>query len=283
MTQAQARRGLLIYFAVLVAGSGTWEWLLIRAGDSIRNHIGLVLLLMWTPAIASVVARLALREGFGDVSFRFGGRVGGRMALLNWLFPLAVGSLAYGVAWASGLARFKTPEVPVFSITTPAAAIVAIAAIRLTIGVPIAAIAAAGEEIGWRGYMLTRLVAAGVPRPVLVSGLIWAAWHMPMILGGVYASSNLPLASAGLFLVSIVGLSFVLARGRLESGSVWPAIVGHSAWNVTIQGIFDFSTVPDPDAVWVGESGVIVALATLLVAFLVRSPKPAVAPEGAAP
>lgn len=278
MTQAQARRGLLIYFAVVVVGSGTLEWLLIRAGDSIRNHLGLVLLLMWTPAIASVVARLALREGFGDVSFRFGGGVGGRMALLNWLFPLAVGALAYGVAWASGLARFKTPEVPVFSgITTPAAAIVALASIRLTIGVPVAAIAAAGEEIGWRGYMLTRLVAAGVPRPVLVGGLIWAAWHMPMILGGVYASSNTPLASAGLFLVSIVGLSFVLARGRLESGSVWPAIVGHSAWNTTIQGIFDFSTVPDPNAVWVGESGVLVALATLLVAFLLRSPKPAVA------
>ena len=34
-----------------------------------------------------------------------------------------------------------------------------------------------GEEIGWRGYMLTRLIAAGVPNAVLVSGVIWGLWH----------------------------------------------------------------------------------------------------------
>lgn len=32
----------------------------------------LVFPLMWSPAIASVIARLVLREGFADVSFRFG-------------------------------------------------------------------------------------------------------------------------------------------------------------------------------------------------------------------
>jgi hypothetical protein len=41
---------------------------------------------------------------------------------------------------------------------------------------------AAGEEIGWRGYMLTRLVDAGIPRPVLASGLIWGLWHVPVVL-----------------------------------------------------------------------------------------------------
>lgn len=271
-----ARQGLIIYFGVLLAGSTVFEWLLLRAGDSIRNHVGLVLPWMWMPAVASLVARLSLREGATDVSFRFGGRAGAQMTLLGWLFPLAVGTVAYGVAWSTGLAIFKRPEVPGLpSVTAPIAAFALVLAIRLTIGVPIAALAAAGEEIGWRGYMLTRLIEADVPHPVLVSGLIWVGWHLPLVLGGVYASGSNPLASASLFLVVIMAQAYLFARLRLASGSVWPAIVGHAAWNATIQGLFDFSTVRSPAAFWVGESGILVAFTSVCVAwFLVRGKWP---------
>ena len=61
---------------------------------------------MFAPAAASVVARLVLREGFADVSFRFGGRRTWKMILLALAFPIIVGLVAYGVAWATGLARF---------------------------------------------------------------------------------------------------------------------------------------------------------------------------------
>jgi hypothetical protein len=33
----------------------------------------------------------------------------------------------------------------------------------------------------------TRLIDAGVPRPVLVGAVIWALWHMGLILGGSYS------------------------------------------------------------------------------------------------
>ena len=272
----RARMGLLIYFAVLLPSTAVLEWLLLRAGDSIRNHLGLVLPLMWMPALASIVARLALKEGFVDISFRFGGRAVLRMTLMAWLYPLAVGALAYGFGWASGLAAFKSPPVPGLpTVSAPLATFSALVAIRLTIGVPIAAIAAAGEEIGWRGYMLTRFIEAGLPNPILLTGVVWAGWHLPLILGGVYASGLHPVASAGLFCITIPALGCLLARVRLTSGSIWPAIVGHSAWNTTIQGVFDFSTVPDPTALWVGESGVLVAVASVaLTSVLVQGPWP---------
>jgi hypothetical protein len=62
---------------------------------------------MWSPAVASVIARLVLREGFSDVSFRFGG-----LRTLPWYalglgVPLAVGILAYGAAWLTGLVGFR--------------------------------------------------------------------------------------------------------------------------------------------------------------------------------
>ncbi len=153
-------------------------------------------------------------------------------------------------------------------MTDPVEAFALLVAIRLIIGVPVAAVAAAGEEIGWRGYMLTRLIDAGLPHPIFLSGVIWSCWHLPLILGGVYASGSHPFASAGLFLIAILAQGFLLARVRLESGSVWPAIVGHSAWNATIQGVFDFSTVSEPTALWVGESGLLVALAGVALSWV---------------
>jgi uncharacterized protein len=62
---------------------------------------------MWSPTVASVIARLVLREGFSDVSFWFGG-----LRTLPWYalglgVPLAVGILAYGAAWLTGLVGFR--------------------------------------------------------------------------------------------------------------------------------------------------------------------------------
>jgi membrane protease YdiL (CAAX protease family) len=255
-----ARRGLAIYFGVLIAGSAVLEGMLISAEGPIERHLSLVYLLMWTPAFASLVARTLLREGLWDVSFRWGGREGTRAVLLGWLFPVGVGLLAYGAAWLAGLAVFQSPSIPDFAVLLIK---------MLILGTLLSALSAAGEEIGWRGYMLTRLIDSGVKKPVLVSGIVWGLWHVPLILGGKYASGPLPLVSAGIFLLDVVAAGYLAAWLRLRSGSVWPAIVFHASWNVIIQGVFDRST--QGISIWVGESGILVALINvILVARIVR-------------
>src|SRR5262245_29194550 len=86
-----ARRGLAIYFSILIPGSAFLEWLLLRTGDPIEKHHGFVFVLMWIPAIASLVARTVLSEGIRDISFRFGGVQGAKAMLIAWVYPLAVG------------------------------------------------------------------------------------------------------------------------------------------------------------------------------------------------
>src|SRR5262249_12633866 len=127
---------------------------------------------------------------------------------------------------------------------------------------------AAGEEIGWRGYMLTRLIDASVPRPVLVSGVIWGLWHVPLILGGVYLPGPPPILSALFWMVVATSASFVFARLRLETGSIWPAIALHAAWNSIIQVAFDPASTGPGAMLWVGESGIIVML-TMIAAAVV--------------
>jgi membrane protease YdiL (CAAX protease family) len=254
-----ARRGLAIYFALVVVISGSLEAYYIFINPELLGTLFGLLALMWSPAVASVIARLVLREGFSDVSFRFGG-----LRTLPWYalglgVPLAVGILAYGGAWLTGLVGFQGGAGAFVVGLVSAATWITIYGFIFT----------AGEEIGWRGYMLTRLIDAGVPRPVLVSGLIWALWHLPLILSGIYAAGPYPALSVVLFVVSITSTSFVYARMRLETGSIWPVIFAHSAWNSIIERPFDGATKGANAALWTGESGILTLIVLVVLSVLV--------------
>jgi membrane protease YdiL (CAAX protease family) len=262
-SRQKARRGLAIFFAILVPLSAIFEVLIITTGD-----FSWLILLVWVPALASVVARLVLHEGFSDVSFRLGGRRGWRAIVLALVFPIVVGLIAYGVAWMTTLARFAPRSDLAGDAVSPLTALVVILAVSTTIGTVTLTLTAAGEEIGWRGYMLTHLIDAGVPRPVLVSGLLWGLWHIAGTLTGVYATGPWPVLSAVLLVVTITSLGYVIGRMRLETGSIWPAIAVHAAWNSIIVGAFDSATTGAGAALWVGESGVLTALTLVVAAFL---------------
>ena len=177
-SKAKARSGLCIFFIVLAAGSAYFEHRILALGGSIQNHLGLIFGLVWWVTVSSIVARLALREGIGDVSFRWGGQAGTRAIAIAAAMPLVVGFAAYGLAWSTGLARFKAPALPLAALGvhfasagSPSLRFWQRLGIILTLGALDNCRYAAGEEIGWRGYMLTRLVDSGIRAPILISGL----------------------------------------------------------------------------------------------------------------
>jgi len=275
----RARHQLAAYFALVALASGVCEAMIYRTRKPIESSVTLVLLLMWMPGIVGLALRLLWREGLRDVSLRWGGWRGTTEALRAWVYPLLVGFAAYGLAWGTGLAHFVGAPIH-FAGLAPNGSVARFAfrlGLTVTIGVPMGAISAAGEELGWRGYMLTRLVDARVPRPVLVSGLVWGLWHTPLIVTGQYASGPRPWLSAVMFVLAILPEAAVFARVRLASGSVWPAVIAHAAWNSIIQGAFDPSTAgggaSETKNIWVGEGGVLVAAVSWVIAgLLLRGP-----------
>jgi membrane protease YdiL (CAAX protease family) len=96
-------------------------------------------------------------------------------------------------------------------------------------------IGAAGEELGWRGYLLPKLRESGVGRPFLLSGLVWALWHLPLVtLGGYYPGSH-PAAIALSYTLSIIAIGTVIGEALLRTGRLGVAIALHAAHNFFFQ------------------------------------------------
>jgi membrane protease YdiL (CAAX protease family) len=89
-----------------------------------------------------------------------------------------------------------------------------------------------GEEYGWRGYLLPRLLPLGEIRASVLIGVIWGVWHLPLILAGLnYPGVNVLLAII-IFTFVTVALSFTYTWFYVaSSGSVLVAAVFHASTN----------------------------------------------------
>jgi uncharacterized protein len=268
--RSKARRGLTIFFVVLCLLAAVLELARDKIPFSGVLRAQFIPLYMWCVAGASLVSRLLMREPIGDISFRWRSkRIAYAMAVAT-AFPLVVGFGAFGFAWAAGLSHFVPNTIPGHEMRIPiAGAPVTRFWEFLLVSVSIGALSlcksAAGEEIGWRGYMLTRLIRAGFPAPIFLSGLIWALWHLPLILCRQYSSiavSPLPIA---IFCANITAAGYVFAWLRLYSRSIWPCIWGHGVWNAVVLG--PFAVVTTGGGIWVGEGGVLTTVAVILFAW----------------
>ncbi len=129
-----------------------------------------------------------------------------------------------------------------------------------------------GEEVGWRGLLVPELAKTTSFRNVaLISGLIWAGWHMPLVLGADYRGGGTPVVFSILcFTVMAVAMSFIMAWITIKSASLWPAALLHASHNLFVQAVFDSATIDKGSTNWwTGEFGAGLAITTAIAAFLI--------------
>lgn len=117
-----------------------------------------------------------------------------------------------------------------------------------------------GEELGWRGYLLPRLLRQHSPLTTgVVLGMIWAAWHFEIFFHTLSADT--------LFFASAVALSILMTVLFLHTrGSVLLAIIMHGSvipGRDIAQALFPTADQP-PD--WL-RALVAIAVAVIVVAI----------------
>ncbi len=97
-------------------------------------------------------------------------------------------------------------------------------------GPTINAIAAFGEELGWRGFLLKETASAGFWKSAIFIGFIWGIWHAPLILMG----HNYPgFEVAGVVMMTLwcILLSPMFSYITLKANSVIAAAILHGSLN----------------------------------------------------
>ena len=87
-----------------------------------------------------------------------------------------------------------------------------------------------GEEFGWRGYFLPRLLTSY--RPIvatLILGLLWSIWHYPLYARGIFSS----LPKASFFTINVLCFSILMTIFWFRTrGNILIAILFH--WSVNV-------------------------------------------------
>ncbi|MBL7497811.1 hemerythrin domain-containing protein [Frankia sp. CNm7] len=232
------------------------------------------------PLVGAAAARLSTRRlssrrrpgGSSAVGWGWR-RPSARVLGLAWAYGVAYPLLAGILLWATGLGGFDGAKLAsgfgLDGLPTPLGAALAIL-LGLTVGcLPYLALAI-GEEVGWRGVLVPHLAASNSPaRVVLLGGLIWSAFHLPIIiaLGGTPDGVPAPVAAA-LFAVALTALGSTLAWQRLRYG-LWPVVVTHAAVNATLYVVVAPATVERSATGWFGtETGLLLAVTSVAAAML---------------
>lgn len=205
------RHALTIFFVLVLSISAGIN----AFGYSIGNT-DITILTVFTPSLmailltALVAGKMGIRELLIEQTFR---RVGlGWIAVALLAIPM-VGIVAVGIH-----TLFGGPEL-------------ALRSTQIFPQVIVILLISFGEEYGWRGYALPRLlekfspVVAGV-----LLGVVWSFWHFPGYLIGV----GVPLEMSFLvFMLWVIPATLLMTWVYIHTRSVLLAIIMHSGANAT--------------------------------------------------
>ncbi len=212
-------------------------------GFTLRAEMG-----MFAPLVAALVTRFALDEGFADFGLRLSVRRSWRWAYPTaYLLPLVLTAIGVVLAlltrqqdWVlyqrweanlNALARQLPASQSRALHNAGAALLFAQLLLALVPAVFANCLFTLGEEFGWRGHLVPRLVPLGEAWAALVVGIVWGVWHAPLIALDGYEYGVRSWAAAPFFCLFTIPLSGILTWLRLRSGSTWPGVLLHATVN----------------------------------------------------
>ena len=183
-----------VYEGCLIGSGMSMDFGLFSAGPKPPAYAPILIgLVMWVPAISTViVVKFITKEGFEVTNFRIGR-----------LMPYAVSALVipasftviYALTWLAGWATpdwqlqglrhaLAARDIDTSELPDPRIVLPGIFCASLVMGPVVNGLFGFGEEFGWRGYLLPKLMPLGKWKAYTLVGIIWGLWHAPLVLAG---------------------------------------------------------------------------------------------------
>lgn len=222
---------------------------------------------MFAPTIALILMFFVItRDGYSKKGWSILGlhRTGKRQWLFSIIVPLLCLSTTYNIIWATPYASPFVPE----DAANASVWMVAIEVIILLVFHTLTS--SLGEELGWRGYLLPQLLTLGWKKAVLLTGLIHAVFHIPIMMAGLYHAEGTPFIIYSLMITQTIIGGVLFGYVRLKTNSVWPAAILHGAHNVFWAVYREFTEVHSDMAYYIGgENGLVMIILYGTVAYFI--------------
>jgi uncharacterized protein len=237
---------------------------------------------MLTPLIAVLLMQTVVtRDGWTRAGWR--GLGAGRAGFAIW--PIAIVLPVVALSGSEAVLRVAALT-GVDTSTLPGLADLPDFAIQLVV----VGLFCFAEEIGWRGYLLPLVQRDGRRFAAARVGLLHGLWHLPIlfVVPGAYLTEGPRWLTVPVFLAVLTTAGVLYGWMRDRSGSVWPAVVSHTVFNVAENVLADaFPARHAGTVALVGrETGVVtLGLLVLFAAYLTTQANraPALPSAGPAP
>jgi len=195
-------RKILLYIPFAFIISWAFYYIYVALGGKMDSPFAAVMMVfyMYGPFLAAlIVTKYIFKENFRDlgISFKFNpwfiaaSIIPVLVALATFFVSLKFNGITYSPDMAGMFARYSqslTPEQTARlkdQLTSGRVPVVWILVLQTFIlGATVNAIAAFGEETGWRGLFLKEANYLGFWKGSFLIGIIWGLWHAPLILAG---------------------------------------------------------------------------------------------------
>lgn len=227
----------IVFFAYILSGH---IWMADGALSGMDQFVSLGMLL---PALAALFTRWVTKEGFAVtgkdslllcISFRDGKW---KYFVLAIILPWIYFELGYALMLLLSPGAFDPSYPTVLEMTDQERPLIFLQPLMMMLSGTIGSFAAFGEEAGWRGYMMPKMIKLwGVKKAVIIGGVLWGIWHWPL----TYVGHNFgreyfgyPFTGFGAMCLMCVFMGMILTYVTYRSGSIWPAVFLHAVNNAS--------------------------------------------------
>ncbi len=273
-----SRKGITAFLLITFGITYLAEGILILSGfrvTAVPAIVGQYVILgaMWIPAVAALITiRFITHEKVSSIGLRFGPSWKPYLATAV-IIPLTF-ILTYLLTWLLGIGRpdwqlvsffrtFASAGADMSTAPSPALLLSALFGVSLVVAPFFNSIFGLGEELGWRGYLLPRLLPLGKWKAYMLIGVIWGLWHAPLVAVG-FKYPDSPILGILFMMFFTTALGLYINELTLHYRSAILAGWIHGVFNAQAYGIWGALLFAGANPFLGGISG-LVGIAVLLV------------------
>jgi len=263
------KRKIIIFLSITFVFSFILEfYVLFKGGLQELGNLRSVIIpaLMWIPGVACLLVR-GITKDWKDLGLKLG-KI--KYHIIALFAPLIISLFSFYICSLLDIRILKLFDgMPLDKIL-----------LKLMTILGFGIFCALGEELGWRGFLVPKIYKTNFKHPTLYSGLIWAAWHIPLVAFGGYYTGLSPLVVCILYTGLILIINFFINWLRLLSGSLLVAVLAHAFYNYFFQSFWFGLLFREPgknEHLWNilgGDVGLIGTTMFVLLSFTLWKQKP---------